>query len=105
MGGVSAVIMPNNAASVPVAVPYTGSYCNLVILDSDAVGVNTHVSVGGDKVNSVTANLLQGAAVDWTATPKIVKEVTPGSKIVVAGAQKEDTLSAAQDFISQVKRT
>jgi S-layer like family, outer domain len=105
MSGVSAVIMPNNAASVAVAMPYTGSYGNLVILDSDAVGVNTLVSVGGDVVNSVTADLLQGSAVDWTATTKVVKEVVQGSKIVVAGAQKEDTLAAAQDFVSQVKRT
>jgi hypothetical protein len=102
---VSAVIMPNNAASVPVALPYTGSYGNLVILDSDAVGVNTLVSVGGDKVNSVTADLLQGSAVDWTATSKVVKEVVQGSKIVVAGATKEDTLAAAADFVAQVKRT
>jgi hypothetical protein len=105
MSGVSAVIMPNNAASVAVSMPYTGSYGNLVILDSDAVGVNTLISVGGDKVNSVTADLLQGSAVDWTATSKVVKEVVQGSKIVVAGAQKEDTLAAAQDFVSQVKRT
>ncbi len=104
MAPVSAVIMPNNAPSVTVATPYTGSYGNLVILDSDAVGVNTLVSVGGDKVNSVTASLLQGSAVDWTATPKVVKEVVQGSKIVVAGAQAADTLSAAQDFVSQVKK-
>jgi hypothetical protein len=104
MSGVSAVIMPNNAASVDVAMPYTGSYGNIVILDSDAVGVNTLVSVGGDQVNSVTADLLQGSAVDWTATPKLVKEVVQGSKIVVAGKEKEDTLSAAQDFIAQLKK-
>jgi hypothetical protein len=103
MSGVSAVIMPNNAASVTVAMPYTGDYGNLVILDSDAVGVNTLISVGGDKVNSVTADLLQGSAVDWTATPKVVREVVQGSKIVVAGKEASDTLSAAQDFISQVK--
>ncbi len=105
MSGVSAVIMPQNAANVSVAIPYTGSYDNLVILDSDAAGVNTLISVGGDKVNSVTASLLQGSAVDWTATPQIVKEVVQGSKIVVAGSSAEDTLAAAQSFISQVKRT
>lgn len=104
MSGVSAVIMPNNAPSVTVAMPYSGTYGNLVILDSDAVGVNTLVSVGGDKVNSVTADLLQGSAVDWTATPKVVREVVQGSKIVVAGKEASDTLSAAQDFVSQVKK-
>jgi hypothetical protein len=104
MSGVSAVIMPNNAPSVTVAMPYTGTYGNLVVLDSDAVGVNTLVSVGGDKVNSVTADLLQGSAVDWTATPKVVREVVQGSKIVVAGKEASDTLEAAQDFVSQVKK-
>ena len=103
MSGVSAVIMPNNSPNVSVAMPYTGDYGNLVILDTDAVGVNTLISVGGDKVNSVTANLLQGS-VDWTATKTVVKEVVQGSKIVVAGAQAEDTLTAAQDFVSQLKR-
>jgi hypothetical protein len=105
MTGVSAVIMPNNAASVTVAMPYNYSkYGNLVILDSDAVGINTLVSVGGDKVNSITASLLQGSAVDWTATEKVVKEVVQGSKIVVAGKDKDDTLAAAKDFVSQLKK-
>ncbi len=105
MAGVSAVIMPNNAATVDVAMPYAySSYGNLVILDQDAVGVNTLVSVGGDAVNTVTANLLQGSAVDWTAETKVVREVVQGSKIVVAGKTKEDTLAAAQDFVSQLKK-
>jgi hypothetical protein len=104
MSGVSAVIMPNNAASVDVAVPYTGAYGNLVILDEDAVGVNTLVSVGGDAVNTVTADLLQGSAVDWTVERKVVREVVQGSKIVVAGREAEDTLEAAQDFVGQVQR-
>lgn len=105
MAGVSAVIMPNNAATVSVAMPYAySSYGNLVILDQDAVGVNTLISVGGDQVNTVTAGLLQGSAVDWTATPQVVKEVVQGSKIVVAGATKDDTLAAAQSFVSQLKK-
>ena len=104
MSGVSAVIMPNNAASVNVAMPYTGNYGNVVILDTDAVGVNTLVSVGGNVVNSVTADLLQGSAVDWTVETKVVREVVQGSKIVVAGREKEDTLAAAQDFVAQVQK-
>jgi hypothetical protein len=104
MSGVSAVIMPNNAPSVAVAMPYTGNYGNLVVLDTDAVGVNTLVSVGGDKVNSVTADLLQGSAVDWTAERKVVREVVQGSKIVVAGKEAADTLEAAQDFVAQVRK-
>lgn len=102
--GQSAVIMPNNAATVAVAMPYTGSYGSLVILDSDAVGVNTLVSVGGDKVNTVTKDILQSSAVDWTAETKVVKEVVQGQKIVVAGKEKEDTLAAAQDFVAQLKK-
>ncbi len=43
MSGVSAVVMPNNAPSVEVAVPYSGDYGNLVILDTDAVGLNTFI--------------------------------------------------------------
>jgi len=103
MSGVSAKIMPNNAPSVQVALPaaYAG---NLVILDSDAAGVNTLVTVGGDKVNSVTADLLQAAPVDWTAETKVVKEVVAGSKIVVAGKEAADTLAAAQDFVAQVRK-
>ncbi|MFH1520375.1 MAG: S-layer protein [Candidatus Micrarchaeota archaeon] len=104
MEGVSAVIMPNNAPSVTVAMPYTGTYGNLVVLDSDAVGVNTLVSVGGDKVNSVTAGLLQGTPVDWTVERKVVREVVQGSKIVVAGTDAVDTLEAAQDFVAQLQK-
>jgi len=104
MSGVSAKIMPNNAPSVEVAMPYTGTYGNLVILDSDAVGVNTLISVGGDKVNSVTADLLGAAPVDWTAEPQVVKEVVAGSKIVVAGKEAADTMAAAQDFVAQLQK-
>jgi len=105
MSGVGAMIMPNNAPSVTVAMPYTGNYDNLVVLDSDAVGVNTLVSVGGDKVNSVTRSLMEGSSVDWSATPKVVREVVQGSKIVVAGKDATDTLDAAKDFVAQVRKT
>jgi len=104
MSGVSAVIMPDNAPSMAAQMPYTGTYGNLVILDSDAVGVNTLVSVGGDKVNSVTEELLSSSPVDWAAERKVVREVVQGSKIVVAGAEGTDTLEAAQDFVAQVQR-
>jgi len=105
MSPVSAVIMPGNAESVSASIPYAYSnYGNLVILDKDAVGVNTLVSVGGDKVNTVTAELLSGSAVDWSTTDKVVREVVQGSKIVVAGAEAEDTLEAAQDFVNQLRR-
>ncbi|MBU0532899.1 hypothetical protein KKB44_05400, partial [Candidatus Micrarchaeota archaeon] len=93
---------PNNAASVNVAT--YSNFGSLVILDTDAVGVGTLVSVGGDQVNSVTADLLSGAPVDWATETKIVREVVQGSKIVVAGAEKEDTLQAAKDFVSQLQK-
>ncbi len=104
MTPVSAVIMPDNVASVEQVVRYPNAYRDLVILDRDAVGVNTVISVGGDRVNTVTAELLEGSAVDWTTERKIVREVVQGSKIVVAGAEMEDTLEAANDFVNQVRR-
>jgi hypothetical protein len=104
MSGVSAKVVDDTGAEVAKAyVPATGAYRGLVILDRDAVGVNTLVSVGGDKVNTVTSSLLEGSPVDWTTEKKIVKEVVQGSKIVVAGAEAEDTLGAVNDFIAAVR--
>ena len=103
MSGVSAVIMPNNAPSVDVAVPYTGSMGNLVILDSDAVGVSTLISVGGDRVNSVSADWLSEEPVDWATESVVVREVAEG-KILVAGAEKEQTLDAAEQFVSELQK-
>ncbi len=102
MAGVSAVIMPNNAPTVSVATP--AAYANLVVLDTDAVGFNTIVSVGGDRVNTVSKDLLSASPVDWASEKKVVREVVAGSKIVVAGAEAADTLGAAQDFVAQVKK-
>jgi len=104
MEGVSAVILPDNTATVSQVVPYANAYSGLVILDRDAVGVNTLVAIGGDKVNTVTAQLLEGAAVDWTTETVVVREVVKGSKIVVAGAEAADTLTAANQFVSEVRR-
>lgn len=104
MSGVSAKVVDESGAEVAKAyVPAPNAYKGLVILDRDAVGVNTLVSVGGDKVNSVTASLLEGSPVDWTTEKTIVKEVVQGSKIVVAGAEAEDTLQAVNDFIAAVR--
>jgi hypothetical protein len=62
------------------------------------------VSVGGDKVNTVTAQLLAGQQVDWNSLPgqMMVKQVVQGSKIVVAGANAENTLAAAAVFVSEL---
>jgi len=103
MTGVSAVIMPNNAATVTAYAPYDFSkYSPLVLLDKDAVGVSTVISVGGDAVNEVTKSILAGTPVDWDAQPKMVKEVVKGSKIVVAGKTAQDTTDAANDFVGQL---
>ncbi|MFH1685730.1 MAG: hypothetical protein ABH983_05500 [Candidatus Micrarchaeota archaeon] len=102
MSGVSAVVMPNNAPSVEVAVPYSGNYGNLVVLDTDAAGLNTVIAVGGDAVNSVSSELLASSPVDWTTETTVVREVTAG-KIVVAGAEASDTMQAGKDFLAQLQ--
>ena len=102
--GVSAVIMPDNKASVVAGVPYGyDKFGPLVVLDKDAVGTDVLVTVGGPAVNSVTKEVLTGASVDFNSDKKVVKEVVPGKKIVVAGLTGDDTLDAAKDFISQLK--
>jgi len=104
MTGVSAKVVDDSGAEVAKAyIPAANAYKGLVVLDRDAAGINTLVSVGGDKVNTVTASLLETAPIDWTTEKKVVKEVVQGSKIVVAGAEAEDTLEAVNDFIAAVK--
>jgi hypothetical protein len=106
MSGVSAMVLTdglNPAATVTGATPYAFSkYTPLVMLDKDAVGVSTVISVGGDAVNTVTKSILSGATVDWSANPVMVKEVVAGSKIVVAGETAADTTKAADDFIKNL---
>ena len=99
--GLSAVIQPANQASVTVTQPVALS-SNLVVLDTSAAGVGPVISVGGPDVNTVTASALQGASVDFSTTPVVVKEV--GRTIVVAGQTAQDTLTAADQFISAVQR-
>lgn len=104
--GLSAVIMPQNAASVQAALPYSGSVSNLVVLDREAASVGTLITVGGPAVNSVTKDVLQGSDVASPASwpnNKLVKEIAPG-KIVCAGVNADDTLAACQDLVSQLKR-
>jgi hypothetical protein len=107
MSGVSAVVTKDGnvvSGDLTAAVPYDFSkYTPLVMLDKDAVGVSTVVSVGGDAVNTVTKSILSGTTVDWETNPKMVKEVVKGSKIVVAGKTGDDTMGAAEDFISQLQ--
>ena len=103
MGAVSAVIMPENTPSVEASVPYKLT-SNLVVLDSDATALDSGVvvTVGGDVANTVTADAIEGAEVDFTATPVVVKAI--GNKIVVAGLNAEDTLAAAEQFVGELQR-
>jgi hypothetical protein len=106
--GVSAVIMGDGVDAAGVEsfaamAPY-GAVGSLVVLDKDAVDTDTVVAVGGPMVNTVTKSVLEGSSVDFTATPKVVKEIVAGKKIVVAGYTAADTLEAAKDFVAAVKR-
>ena len=98
---VSAVILPDNAASVEVSQPYALT-SKLVMLDSDASTSGTLITVGGPAVNTVTADALAGSSVDFTTTNVVVQAI--GNKIVVAGLTAADTMTAADNFISQIKR-
>jgi len=99
--GVSAVISPNNAASVEVSEPYLLS-SDLVVLDSNAAGVGKVISVGGPAVNSVTREALAGSDVDFATKSVVVQEV--GNTIVVAGYSAADTLTAAGQFIAGIQK-
>jgi hypothetical protein len=103
MSGVSAVIMPNNAASVAAkeVFPVTS---NMVVLDRDATALETGtvITIGGDVVNTVTASAIAGSGVDFAAQPVVVRAI--GNKIVVAGLTSEDTISAGQQFVAGVTR-
>lgn len=106
MTGVSAVIMPDNVESLDAAIPYDYSkFAPLVVLDKDAVGYESVITVGGPAVNTVTKEVLEGA--DFAAMAvdnKVVKEVVAGKKIVVAGIEAEDTVAAGADFIAALKK-
>ncbi len=97
----TAVINPNNAASVEVTEPYKLT-SNMVMLDTDGPSAGVAITVGGPAVNTMTADALQDSSVDFNVDTVVVKEV--GNKIVVAGLTAEDTLTAADQFIAGVKR-
>ena len=98
--GVTGVISPNNAASVVVTEPYKLA-SKMVLFDTDAVS-GVAITVGGPLVNTVTADALKDAAVNFDVDTIVVKEV--GNKIVIAGKTAQDTMAAADQFIAGVKR-
>ena len=53
-------------------------------------------------VNTMTAETLQGSAVDFNTDSVVVREI--GNKIVVAGKSAADTMAAAEQFIAGVQR-
>jgi hypothetical protein len=99
--GVSAVIQPNNAASVEVTEPYKLT-SHLVMTDASGASAGVAILVGGPAVNTMTAEALKDSSVDFNVDTVVVKEI--GNKIVVAGKTADDTLSAADTFIAGVKR-
>jgi len=101
-GSVSAVIQPNNAASVEVSEPYK-LQSNLVYKDTDGAAAGVAILVGGPEVNTLTKEALTGSAVDFNVDTVVVKEIG-NSKIVVAGKTADDTMTAADQFIAGIKR-
>lgn len=101
---ISAVIMPNNMASVEAIIPYAVNP-NLVVLDKDAATLTatTLITVGGDKVNSVTAETIAGSDVDFAATNVVVKEFAAAKRIVVAGLSAQNTIDAGTQFLAAVQ--
>jgi len=99
--GVTAMIQPNNAASVEVTEPYKLS-SKMVMMETDATSAGVAILVGGPEVNMMTKDALKDSSVDFNTQPVVVKEI--GNKIVVAGKSASDTLSAADEFIAGVKR-
>jgi hypothetical protein len=106
MTPVSATLLKDGtvvSGALSAATPYDFSkYTPLVVLDSDAVGVSTVISVGGDAVNTVTKSILSGTTVNWDTESVMVKEVVKGSKIVVAGKTAADTTTAASEFLANL---
>jgi len=102
MSGVSAKIMPDNAATVEAVQPYDIKGTNLVIYDREAAAVGgVQILVGGPIVNSATAEVL-GNSVDFNTQSVFVKAI--GNKIVVAGKTAADTMQAANEFIGKLSR-
>ena len=105
-GGITGVIKDeegNTQTELTAIVPSDFSVSSLIKLDKDAMNDASFISVGGPKVNKVTARELTGAnAVDFNTERVVVRQIAPG-KIIVAGLTAEDTLQAADQFINELK--
>jgi len=97
----SAVINPNNAATVEATEPYKLT-SKLVYQDSEAGASGVAILIGGPEVNTMTADALKDTTVNFDTDSVVVKEL--GQKIVVAGKSAADTMAAADQFIAGVMR-
>ncbi len=104
-GGLEAVISGEGAASVAGMAPGTVNPSSLIMLDTEGASLSGNfVSVAGPVVNTVTARELTGAnAHDFNAQAVLVKQIAPG-KVIVAGRDAADTLTAADQFIAAMQR-
>jgi hypothetical protein len=71
------------------------------LFDTEAVN-GVAITIGGPLVNTVTAEALKDAGINFDVDNVVVREV--GNKIVVAGKTAADTMAAAAQFIAGVKR-
>jgi hypothetical protein len=94
----------SKGSSTQVLVPaYTGSnYPDIVKLDKE-VTAGTMVLVGGPRVNSKTAEVMQSAQVQLSPSNRVVVQEVATGKIIVAGWEAEDTLQAVSQFLNQLK--
>ena len=104
VGSATAVISETGTETVTVNEAKNVNPASLIKLDSSSPS-GAFITVGGDAVNTVSAAELQGAnAIDWTTESVVVKELTPGSKIIVAGREGTDTIQAAEQLIAALER-
>jgi len=94
----------SRGSSTQVLVPaYTGSnYPDIVKLDKE-VTAGTMVLVGGPRVNSKTAEVMQSAQVQLSPSNRVVVQEVATGKIIVAGWEEQDTLQAVSQFLNQLK--
>ncbi|RME79487.1 MAG: hypothetical protein D6769_02290, partial [Methanobacteriota archaeon] len=73
---------------------------NLLVLDSQADGVATKITVGGPAVNSVTKDAMDTAGLELTPDNPVVVKAVDEKTVVVAGYTAEDTATAIDQFLA-----
>ena len=94
----------SKGSSTQVLVPaYSGSnYPDVVKLDKEVTS-GTMILVGGPRVNSETAKVMQSAQVQLSPSNRVVVQEVATGKIIVAGWEAEDTLQAVSQFLNQLR--